>query len=549
MPSAKPIVTMFMYNAKHKMKRHNCQLPVQEGIIVRYIDSGWFVDWRRKFRELLMVSETNPCSRIFLKSSASIRREKARHLQYYYYMIHPFSNGRTYWEFFMMFVFVFLLILIPIEISSEKIIWWVTSTKLTFDVLCCADICITFATGYYNPSTKRIILDSKRVALRYLRGYFSIDLISSFPVYYILLLIGYSTHYSTLKMLTYLKFLRIMTLLKYLDTFRIYNEFSIYRFSFFKILLVYTIVLLWATSIVYIVATQKENSWLPPQAQDNIGFGLLYSCFRATYTFLLVGYGFRLTKSYWDIVCTIIGLMIGMCLKLYFLTQVVQILHKYNSSANKYRQHMQQLNEYARYKGLSETIKRRITKYFDFKFQKHFYKEGEILGTITPQLRQDIVMHTCRRFVEKVDFFRDVPLSLLLKIVTCLRSTVVLPNDVIMQAGIPGDTMYFISYGTVAVYTMGGREICHLTDGAHFGEIAIITENEKRVASVVAVDPCELFGLNRTDFQQAMEAYPEYYMRIKKLAQDRLQRTQAVEGYDHEGTISQMWDYHRYASN
>lgn len=528
------------------MKRHQCTLPPQEGIIVRYIDSGWFVDWRRKWREFLMVSDTNPCSRAFLKSGAAIRREKARHLQHYYYMIHPFSKGRAYWEFFMMFVFLSLLIIIPIEISSGHILLWLSTIKFIFDLLCCADICITFATGFYHPYTKKVILNKKLIALRYLKGYFIIDVISSFPLYYIMDFLGYSTGYTAWRLVTFLKFLRITTLLKYLDTLRLYCEFSIYRFSFFKIMLVYIIMVLWATSIMHMVALRSPNSWLPEAAKSNVLYGLFYSCFRATYTFLLIGYGFRLSNSYSDLLCTIIGLMIGLCLKLYFLAQVVQILHKYNSSANKYRQHMQQLNEYVRYKGLPETIKRRITRYFDFKFQKHFYRESEILGSITPQLRQDIIMHTCRRFVEKVDFFRDLPLSLLLKIVSCLKSTIFLPNDVIMQAGIAGDTMYFISYGTVAVYTIGGREICHLTDGSHFGEIAIMTENEKRVASVVAVDPCELFGLTRNDFQKAMESYPEYYLRMKRLAQDRLQRTQAVEIFyqDRPSQMFQMSFHH-----
>lgn len=509
--------------------KHQCTLPPEEGIIVRYVDSGWFVHWRRKFRELLMVSETNPCSRAFLKSGAAIRQEKARHLQHYYYTVHPFSDGRTYWEFFMMFVFLFLLIVIPIEISSQEIVWWLSSTKFVFNVLCCADICITFATGYYNPNTKTIILDKKRVAWRYLKGYFVIDLISSFPLYFIFAFMGYSTRYWIFRLMTFLKFLRITTFLKYLDTFRIYNEYSIYRFNFFKILLVYIIMLLWATSIVYMVAVGRRHSWLPPLGMENSGYGLLYSCLKVTYMFLLVGFGHKLTTSVLDVLFTIVALIVGLCLKLYFLAQVVQILHKYNSSANKYQQYMQQLNEYTRYKGLPETMKRRVTKYFDFKYQKHFYKENEILGTITPQLRQEIVMHTCRRFVEQVDFFRDLPLSLMLKIVSCLKSTIFLPNDVIMQSGIPGDTMYFISYGTVAVYTSTGREICHLTDGSHFGEIAIMTENEKRVASVVAVDPCELFGLSRTDFQKTMEEYPEYYLRMKNLALVRLQRTHAVE--------------------
>nr|CAI5856527.1 unnamed protein product [Callosobruchus analis] len=46
--------------------------------------------------------------------------------------------------------------------------------------------------------------------------------------------------------------------------------------------------------------------------------------------------------------------------------------------------------------------------------------------------------------------------------------------------------MYFINYGTVAVYTPSGKEMCHLDDGAHFGEISILFK-ERRLGSVLAV--------------------------------------------------------------
>nr|CAH7724771.1 unnamed protein product [Callosobruchus chinensis] len=81
--------------------------------------------------------------------------------------------------------------------------------------------------------------------------------------------------------------------------------------------------------------------------------------------------------------------------------------------------------------------------------------------------------------------------------------------------------MFFIYFGTVAVYTPTGREICHLQDGAHFGEIALVF-NETRVATVVAVTACELFKLKRTDFFGVMETYPEQRQMIVQMALERL---------------------------
>nr|CAI5841127.1 unnamed protein product [Callosobruchus analis] len=84
--------------------------------------------------------------------------------------------------------------------------------------------------------------------------------------------------------------------------------------------------------------------------------------------------------------------------------------------------------------------------------------------------------------------------------------------------------MFFIHFGTVAIYTRTGREICHLQDGAHFGEIALVF-NETRIATVVAVTACELFKLKRTDFFEVIEPYPEQKQKIIHMALERLLNT------------------------
>lgn len=68
-------------------------------------------------------------------------------------------------------------------------------------------------------------------------------------------------------------------------------------------------------------------------------------------------------------------------------------------------------------------------------------------------------MHSCRKLVENVAFFKNLPLALIVRIVSSLRSEVFLANDVIVKANTPGNSMFFIATGTVAVYTHSGREV------------------------------------------------------------------------------------------
>lgn len=87
-----------------------------------------------------------------------------------------------------------------------------------------------------------------------------------------------------------------------------------------------------------------------------------------------------------------------------------------------------------------------------------------------------------------------------------------------------GDCLYFIDKGTVAIYSDAGQEICHLEDGDFFGEIALVM-NRFRTASVVAVTNCELFRLDKTDFDNTIAYYPTVYENIKKVAINRFETT------------------------
>lgn len=138
------------------------------------------------------------------------------------------------------------------------------------------------------------------------------------------------------------------------------------------------------------------------------------------------------------------------------------IVNKYNSSVNKYFQMTQGLREYMEYMRLPDSTKTRIMDYFDFRFQKTFYKESEIISTISDQLRQAITLHSCRNLLDSVDIFRDIPANLLMRIVICMKLEIYLSGDVIVHAGTEGESMFFIATGTVAVYTSFGKEVSNI---------------------------------------------------------------------------------------
>lgn len=83
-------------------------------------------------------------------------------------------------------------------------------------------------------------------------------------------------------------------------------------------------------------------------------------------------------------------------------------------------------------------------------------------GFPTEPLREEIALQSCRRLIENVAIFKNLPRNALQSIVKNLKFELYLPNDVIIKAGSQGDCMFFLSSGTVTVLTPTGKEVSFL---------------------------------------------------------------------------------------
>ncbi|XP_048509724.1 potassium/sodium hyperpolarization-activated cyclic nucleotide-gated channel 4-like [Athalia rosae] len=520
---------------------HKCKIPPEFDELKNVIEGdGFCARSRRWFRRKCLISQRHPDSRFWLKSKATMSYEYTRHANSYIYMIHPFSEFRVCWQTVMVMATLMALLTIPyrvtffFELPHGEWLFFV----LILDCILLCDIVLWFFTGYYELRTNVVVLDPRIIARKYLTSWFFIDLLSSLPMG-LLALLGNASH-QRVQLYSYsqiLKIFRLRVVVNYVRRLRrVYGiSFQTQKSIEFGVLMV--IVLHWAACAEYYVSAtvrramiasgKSHENWtnLPYVRDNSTFFKYIVSLYRSVAA--MVGcLKHDDLVAVEDVVSDAVFSIFGRVANIYLIAKWLQLTNTFRGiTNNSYLWLLPQLREYMRHKELPIEIQNRLTTYYGYCIQQSIDLEKSIMSLVSVRLREELMLHRSRKLVEKVTFFKCLPESVVSRIAMSLRTEIFLTNDVIIKAGTTGDSMYFIASGTVAIYTSLGKEVCHLEDGAHFGEIALIMENEQRVASVVAAEICELYVLTREDFQQAIERYPNLMNSLQKLVLQRLEKT------------------------
>jgi CRP-like cAMP-binding protein len=111
----------------------------------------------------------------------------------------------------------------------------------------------------------------------------------------------------------------------------------------------------------------------------------------------------------------------------------------------------------------------------------------------------------------------------------------------VVKIGEPGDTMYIIVSGEVDVLIQGadGKEnkVASIGEGSYFGEMALMT-GEPRSATIRTNMPCEMFSLDKDDFDIILEKYPSISLSLGKIMSQRLRQTLAKASEIRKGDAS-----------
>jgi voltage-gated potassium channel len=108
---------------------------------------------------------------------------------------------------------------------------------------------------------------------------------------------------------------------------------------------------------------------------------------------------------------------------------------------------------------------------------------------------------------------------LIAEVARLLRARDYPANAVIVRRGEPGDCMFFVAEGEVAVQL--SPQPLHLGAGDFFGELALLT-GAPRNATIATTRPCVLLVLDIVDFFELLSRQPELARAIHEEADRRL---------------------------
>ncbi|XP_077120248.1 potassium/sodium hyperpolarization-activated cyclic nucleotide-gated channel 4 [Ranitomeya variabilis] len=498
----------------------------------------------RQFGALLQPGVNKFSLRMF-GSQKAVEREQDRVKSAGFWIIHPYSDFRFYWDLTMLLLMVGNLIIIPVGITffkEENTPAWIVFNVVS-DTFFLVDLVLNFRTGIVVEDNTEIILEPQRIKIRYLKSWFLVDFVSSIPVDYIFLIVETridSEVYKTARALRIVRFTKVLSLLRLLRLSRliryIHQWEEIFHMTYDLASAVVRIVNLigmmlllchWDGCLQFLVPMLQEfpdNCWVSLNRMQNASWGKQYSyaLFKAMSHMLCIGYGQQAPVGMSDVWLTMLSMIVGATCYAMFIGHATALIQSLDSSRRQYQEKYKQVEQYMSFHKLPADMRQRIHDYYEHRYQGKMFDEESILGELSEPLREEIINFNCRKLVASMPLFANADPNFVTSMLTKLRFEVFQPGDYLIREGTVGKKMFFIQHGVVSILSKGSKET-KLADGSYFGEICLLTRG-RRTASVKADTYCRLYSLSVDHFNEVLEEYPMMRRAFESVALDRLDR-------------------------
>ncbi|MBK7995119.1 MAG: glucose-6-phosphate dehydrogenase [Blastocatellia bacterium] len=149
-------------------------------------------------------------------------------------------------------------------------------------------------------------------------------------------------------------------------------------------------------------------------------------------------------------------------------------------------------------------------------------------GSWGPIEASDLIEKDGRRWFEvvtddllkRVALFQNGDMLFLSQVIQALRPKMAEAGEMIINKGEIGREMYLLARGEVDVLDDSGNVVKVLKDGDFFGEVALL-KSTPRMANVRARSSCDLFVLDKADFNRILHDHPQFAENVMKVANER----------------------------
>ncbi|KAL3668555.1 hypothetical protein V7S43_006638 [Phytophthora oleae] len=442
-------------------------------------------------------------------------------------MIDPLGRFRLFWDLTSISFIFYNAIVLPFKASFD--VNAVDNPFETFlDVFFLIDIILTFNTAVEKEGSIRY--NRRLVAEKYLKTWFAIDLVAALPYGYIF---SDSGNYSaTLR--KSVKLLRLVRLLRLLRISRILRRIqnAIFIRSTLSSLMKYCLMVIfinhWFSCTFHAIgASNIDNSWIRTQRLEEPTADKWDRYVAALYfsvqTLSTIGFGDVAPQSANERLFCVFAMIVGGGIFAYGITNIVELVSSLTIQETVFRQKLDEVNEYMSARELPVKLRMEIREFYHNTRQSRESKlnvEQQILNDLSSKLRSKIALSINDQFLRKFPFFIGSEPNFLMELALNMRVIHFAPLEDAIIEGEIGHEMFFIFRGAVEVVKKSVR-IGILGENQYFGEMAILSPDNRRTATVRTLCFCELRMLSRARFLEALALFPAMQSKMAQIAQGR----------------------------
>ncbi|KAG7386701.1 hypothetical protein PHYPSEUDO_015381 [Phytophthora pseudosyringae] len=439
------------------------------------------------------------------------------------FMIHPNSKLRRAWEVLTVCLVLYVCVMIPFIIGFQFVDWGRLNGMNTFiDVYFIADMVMTLRTGIV--SNGEVVMDPKRVARKYFRSWFIVDLISNFPLVLFVQSSGKSLKIVKLQKIP--KLLRIGRLLKYLREYAKYYNLLV---SFLGLAMgLHLFACLWASLFNecydiggHLICTEEELAPMYVQCIHTIMLMFLGIGETTTYSSIAKMQNPEMNANIELYYMSITVFMLGTVFSSFLFGNILALLMSWDQQKAQFRNRMDMIKTEMKYYELPEELQHRVRRNYDYLWiNQRAYSDMMLLNQpgISKPLKTTIALHLYKDLLNTVPFFAGSDSRFLGKVCLALETAVYLPGDTIIYCDDIGKEMFIVRKGLVEILVPdpeNAEKRIYLRDGNFFGETALVID-VRRTNTVRAVNICDLNVLSKHAFNEIAAEYPEFGERMKR---------------------------------
>lgn len=238
-------------------------------------------------------------------------------------------------------------------------------------------------------------------------------------------------------------------------------------------------------------------------------------------TLTTVGYGDISAKTPAQMIFASCTQLAGVGVFGFVVSNVASILSRLDAAREHHMENLDKIENFMNSYEIDEKVRTKVRSYYHYVWKEHRGTlDKSLMYSLPGKLQSELNFSINHSIIEKVSFLKDAPRDLLEDIMLALDHRVFVPEERVFRAGDPGDCLYLIHSGSVSILTVDNKHIATLSQGAVFGEIALISDGP-RTATVKANSYCDLYALPKGAFDKIIGAYPDFKAHLQEITAKR----------------------------